>query len=88
MINLRVIYDGEQHDIVVRSRQVVVWEQVSRGNTLTRLNDAPNVADFYFLAHLVEVKEGRFTGSLQEFMSSVDVQPLPPDDLGPMKPVR
>jgi hypothetical protein len=91
VIDLRVIPDdGEPYQVTARGRQILVWEQISRNNTLLRLNEAPTMPDLYFLAHLVAVKDGKFTGTLEEFKSSVDIEPIPAneDDEVPTRPGR
>jgi hypothetical protein len=89
MIELRVLPDdGEPYNVIARGRQILTWEQTSRHNTLLRLNEAPTMPDLYFLAHLVAVKEGKFSGSLAEFTTSVDIEPVPGVDEIPTRPAR
>jgi hypothetical protein len=89
MIELRVLPDdGEPYNVTARGRQILTWEQTSRNNTLLRLNEAPTMPDLYFLAHLVAVKEGKFSGSLAEFTAAVDIEPVPGVDEIPTRPVR
>lgn len=79
MITIRVTPDaGEPYEVTAGSRQVMLWEQTGRNNTLARLNENPRMEDFYFIGHLSAVKAGKFTGSLDEFKNSVDLEMIPP----------
>jgi hypothetical protein len=89
MLTIKVFPDnGEPYTVVAGSRQIMLWEQIGRGNTLARLNDNPRMDDFYFIAHLTSVKQGRFSGSLDEFKNSVDLEVVPPveGDEDPTRP--
>ena len=62
---------------------VMIWEQSGRNNTLARLNSNPSISDLYFLGYLAAVKAGKFSGSLDEFKNSVDLEFVPePEDAG------
>lgn len=94
MITIRVSPDdGEPYEVIAGSRQVMLWEQTGRNNTLARLNENPRMEDFYFIGHLSAVKSGKFTGSLDEFKNSVDLEMIPPpantdsDTEDPTRPV-
>lgn len=83
MLTLKVIPDdGDPYKLVAGSRQIMLWESTGRNNTLARLNDNPSMADFYFIGHLAAVKAGKFTGSLEQFKDSVDIEMIPPSEDG------
>lgn len=89
MFDIRVIPDeGEPYRVTINTRQIMAWENVHRDNTLARLNTNPRLADHYFLAYLKAKSLGLFTGSLDEFKGSADLEVLTgeEDTSGPTRP--
>ena len=77
---------GEQYSVKATSRDVVVFEKVSKGRTLVNLLEERAFTDLYRLAHIASKRQGMFTGTLQEFEETVDLDfDLEDDDTDPTR---
>lgn len=64
---------GEPYELTTTSRDVLHWEKVNKGKSLRQLGSEPSMTDFYALAHVTATRRQLFTGTLQEFEASVDI---------------
>ncbi|OLL69839.1 hypothetical protein Ae168Ps1_6396c [Pseudonocardia sp. Ae168_Ps1] len=74
MFTFEVVPDGgESYELVAASRDVVVWERTGKGRSLQQLTENLRMSDLYEVAHLAARRQGRFDGSLEDFIGSVDL---------------
>lgn len=75
MINITVRPDGgEPFEVVATSRDIVNWERTTKGASITKLQQAATYTDVYRIAHFAVQRTGRWAGSLDEFMSTCDIE--------------
>lgn len=87
MIEFHVSPDGgEPYEVTATSRDVYIWEKLGKGRTLAQLKDNLQMADMYQLAHLASKRQQLFTGSLEEFTDTVDLDFEEEEDEGPTRP--
>jgi hypothetical protein len=80
MFRFRVEPDGGQpYEVDGKSRDVVRWEAMGRGRFIGQLEREPKMTDLAELAWCASVRCGLYQGSVKEFLSSVDVTPMPPE---------
>lgn len=87
MFTVKVIPDdGDPYVLVARSRDVIVWERTS-GKTARYLLEKLPMVELYKVAHLAATRQQRFTGTLDEFQSGCDLEPMgDEDDPDPTQP--
>jgi hypothetical protein len=74
MMTIRINPDsGESYDLVVGSRDIVVWEKIDRNNNMARLEADPRMSDMYSVSHIAARRQGKFVGTLAEWETSVDL---------------
>ena len=79
MITLDITPDaGETYRLVAKTRHVVAWERLGKGRSLSRLQ-APTLTDLAEIAHVTAVREGRFTGSFDNFLDGNEVTAVDPN---------
>lgn len=66
--------EGEPYVVEAGTRDVLAWERAQPGRSAQQLQDDFHVANAYWLAHRAATRAGRFSGSLREFESSVDLE--------------
>lgn len=77
MFSFRVKPDsGEAYNLTVTSRDVVMWEKTDRSNRISRLENDPTITDLYSVTHIAARRQGMFHGSLAEWETSVDLDPI------------
>lgn len=75
MFTWRVIPDsGDPYIVEAGTRDVLAWERAKTGRSAQQLQDNFQVANAYWLAHRAAVRAGLFTGKLQDFEESVDLE--------------
>lgn len=82
MIEFTVKPDGgDEYQVTATSRDVYVWEKVSKGS-LAQLQGNVNMTAMYQIAHLASKRQQLYTGTLAEFTESCDLdfEDLPEPD--------
>lgn len=64
---------GEPFEVVARSRDIRHWEKITRGASITKISESPSMGDFYSLAYATAQRQGRFTGTLDDFENTCDL---------------
>lgn len=65
---------GEEYELEATSRDEVNWEKTTKGATIKKFESDPSMVDVYKIAHFAAVRQQRFTGSLQDWIDSVDIE--------------
>lgn len=65
---------GESYDVEATTRDVLAWERANKGVNLKKLEEAPSLLDFYKIAHFAVRRQQLFTGSLDDFMDTCDIE--------------
>lgn len=88
MIKFRVEPDNaDAYEVTATTRDIVKWEASNKTNSFKKLMDELRLTDLFALAYHSAVRNGFFTGSLAEFISTVEVHPEAEDDeLDPTNP--
>jgi hypothetical protein len=74
MFTLTVKPDGgEPFEYEVTTRDVLVWEKAGRDRSMSRLVNDMHLADVYQVAHIAARRLQLFTGSLDEFEKTCDL---------------
>lgn len=81
MLTLDITPDGgDTYRVVAKARHIVAWERLGRGRSLAKLGEGTlTLTALVEIAHITAVREGRFTGSFDEFLDSHDVTGVEPD---------
>lgn len=77
---------GDPYEVTATSRDVYVWEKTSKGRSMSQLRADVRIEDLYRLAHLASKRLQLFTGSLEEFTESCDLEFEEDQDEGPTQP--
>lgn len=77
---------GEPYTVTATSRDVFVFEKVSRGRTMSHFKIDLRMEDMYRLAHIASKRQQLFAGSLDEFAEACDLEFEDDDDLDPTQP--
>jgi hypothetical protein len=72
--------DGEPYDLVVKSRDILAWERVTKGMTFSKLQDDLNMGHVYNLAWRAASRTRKFAGTLEDFEENHDIDIVVPDD--------
>lgn len=74
MIEFKIKPDGgEPFAVTATTRDILNWEKVTKGASLKQLMDNLHTADLYKVAHFAARRTQQFTGTLQEFEQSCDL---------------
>lgn len=81
MITIDITPDGgETYRVTAKARHIVQWERLGKGRSLGRLNESTiRLTDVCEIAHVVAVRDGKFSGSFDAFLDSHDVAAVAPD---------
>lgn len=81
---------GDAFQVEATSRDVFLWERVHKDNSLKRLESNLRMTDMYSLCHVAAKRQGKFEGSLSDFVDAHDIQPVTDDEeaAGPTNPGR
>lgn len=75
MITVKVVPDaGEAYELTCTSRDVLNWEKTSKGTTFNQLMDDLAMVHMYRIAHLAAKRQQMFTGTLDEFEKTVELE--------------
>ena len=65
--------EGERFQVTAKARDVLVWERLKPGRSITKLLAETHLTDAYALAHIALRREGRTELSLKEFETTHDL---------------
>ncbi|PRX48684.1 hypothetical protein B0I33_104502 [Prauserella shujinwangii] len=65
---------GELFEVTATTRDILSWEKVTKGASLKQLMENLHTADLYKVAHFAAKRQQLFTGSLQEFEETCDLE--------------
>lgn len=66
--------DGDPFIVKAGTRDVLTWEKTTKGNkSYAQLMAEPNLVDYYKIAHLAAWRQQLFTGTLQEFEKTHEI---------------
>lgn len=89
MFTFTVQPDGaEPFEAKATSRDVVAWEKLGRGRSMSKLAENAAMVDLYGLAHIACRRLALFTGSLEEFEATVDLEFEEDEEVDPTRQVR
>ena len=71
---------GDAYDVTATSRDVMAWEKGGKGRSLGRLAENASITDVVALAYLAAYRQGRFSGTREEFEATCDVELQAPDE--------
>lgn len=81
MMRFKVTPDGgDPYEIEATSRDVYIWEKTGRDRRMVQLSSDISMTALYELAHLAAKRKQLFTGPLDEFTSTVDLEMLAEDE--------
>ena len=72
--------NGESFEITATSRHILEWEVMDRRNTLSKMESNPEMNDLYTIAFIAARRVGKFSGTLDEWKTTVDIQEKKNDD--------
>lgn len=82
MITVTVVPDdGKPYDLTATMRDLVLWEKTHKGKRMAQLSE-PAATDLYEIAHVAAKRQGKFDGTLAEFMDSCDLAQEDTDEDG------
>lgn len=85
MINFKIVPDdGDSWEVTATSRDVLVFERVTKGRTFNALADDLHMADIFRLAYLASKRQGMYNGTEKEFEQTHEVETVP--DSGEVDP--
>lgn len=80
MIEVRIVPDeGDPYDLTVTSRDVMAWERTTKGMTFAKFQEQFSMTHLYNLAYRAAMRTRKFTGTLDDFESTVDIDLLEGD---------
>ncbi|OXM73088.1 MULTISPECIES: hypothetical protein [Amycolatopsis] len=75
MIDFKIAPDGgEKFEVKATTRDILNWERTTKGGSLKQLMENLHTADLYKVAHFAARRTQQFTGTLQEFEASCDLE--------------
>jgi len=84
MIDLRVMPDaGEPYDLTVTTRDIAKWERTVKGASMAGLVQNMRADDLYKVGHNAATRTGKFTGTVQEFTDSCDLDVIGDSEADP-----
>jgi len=87
VITFKVTPDGgEPYTVTATSRDAYVWEKTSRGKTVKTALEGGSIVDLTEIAYYAVRRQGLFTGTLQEFAASHDIDAAEEDEPDPTHP--
>lgn len=74
MIDFTVKPDnGEEYQVTAEARDVLLWERATKYASVSKLGENPSMTDLYGLAYHASRRQGLFTGNLEEFEKTCDL---------------
>lgn len=84
MIDFTIKPDGgEAYEVTATTRDIYVWEKAGRDRTINKLIGDVSMQAMYELAHVAARRQQLFTGALDEFVESCDLDFEQPEDVDP-----
>lgn len=81
MINFRVVPDGgEPFDVTASSRDIFQWERTNKGASFQSLMADMRMTDLYKVAYIASRRQGKFTGTEQDFQQQCDLDTRDDDE--------
>jgi hypothetical protein len=75
MITFTIAPDGdEKYELKATTRDILNWEKTTKGASLKKLMEELAMVDLYKVAHFAAKRTGQFTGSLQDFEATNDLE--------------
>jgi hypothetical protein len=68
--------DGESYKLAITSRVIMAWERANKGVSFQQFMDTMNFTHLYDLSHRAALRARLFSGTLQEFEETVDIDIL------------
>lgn len=65
---------GEAYELEATSRDVLNWEKTTKGASLSKFEREATITDIYKIAHFAAVRTQQFTGPLNDWENSVDIE--------------
>jgi hypothetical protein len=90
VIDFKIVPDGgEPYEVTATTRDILNWEKVTKGASLKQLMEELHAADLYKVAHFASKRTQLFTGTLQEFEATCDLEfELDTEELDPTQSAR
>lgn len=77
MFTFKVTLPGkEAYELTATSPDVIKWERTTKGAAVARFAEEPRMTDLVAIAYHASVRHGHYTGKLEDFETSADVEPL------------
>jgi hypothetical protein len=67
---------GETYEVKASSPDIIKWERTTKGAYVARLGEEARMTDLVAIAYHASIRHGLFTGKLEDFETSADVEPL------------
>lgn len=84
MMDFKVTPDeGDEYEVTATSRDVYVFEKTHKGKSFNGVMTDMHMTDLYALAHIASRRQQLYTGSLDEFAKTCDIDPINSDDDDP-----
>lgn len=75
MIDFKLTPDGgESYEVKATTRDILNWEKTNKGASLKRLMEELQMGDLYQVAYFAAARTRQFTGPLQDFQDTVDLE--------------
>jgi hypothetical protein len=78
--------NGEPYEVTAGSRDVLVWERTSKGNSFGSLRDGLHMGDLYRIAHIASRRLGLFTADLKTFEETCELDFDEEEEPDPTRP--
>lgn len=83
MIDFGITPDGGNHyKVTATARDILAWEKRT-GKSWSLIRDGLPMGDLYNIAHVASLRQGMFSGNLDEFEKTVDIDPGGNDEPDP-----
>lgn len=84
MLTLKIMPDGDEpYELVATTRDIAKWERTTKGASFHGFQADMHVKDVYAVAYHAATRQQKFSGSLADFMDSVDFDILDDDEADP-----
>lgn len=87
MITFTLVPDhGDPLEVTAGTRDVYVWEKTSKGKTFAAAMGSPAIVDLYEIAWHAARRQGLFTGGLENFVATYELETEGEQESGPFDP--
>lgn len=85
--------NGEPFVVEVDTRDGLKWERARKGRSIKKFEENASFEDLYSLTYVAVLRDGRFSGDINEFEDTCAIDRLPDDEdddeeVGPTQPGR